>query len=88
MFRLLFLLPVVLCIIWYFFLKQNGVDTRLFFRGMHQQPSLINYGCNSEGDFSITDWLSTNGFYLPSASNLSKTKIKLICELISKFHTI
>lgn len=70
------------------FLKQKGVDTRLFFRGMHHQPSLINYGCNSEGDFSVTDWLSTNGFYLPSASNLSQTKIKLICELISNFQTL
>ncbi|PHN90641.1 hypothetical protein CSC79_05765 [Pseudoalteromonas sp. 3D05] len=28
MFRLLFLLPVILCIIWYFFLKQNGVPIK------------------------------------------------------------
>ena len=70
------------------FLKENGVDTRLFFIGMNQQPSLIQYGCNPTGDFNITKWLSENGFYLPSASNLSEDKIKLICELISKFHTI
>jgi hypothetical protein len=28
MFRLLFLLPVVLCLIWYFFLKKNGVPIK------------------------------------------------------------
>ncbi|WP_404338509.1 hypothetical protein [Pseudoalteromonas mariniglutinosa] len=28
MFRLLFLLPVVLCLAWYFFLKKNGVPIK------------------------------------------------------------
>ncbi len=28
MFRLLFLLPIILCLIWYFFLKANGVPIK------------------------------------------------------------
>jgi perosamine synthetase len=67
------------------YLKENGVDSRLFFTGMHKQPSLVKYGCNTNGDFSTTDWLSENGFYLPSSSNLSKNNIKSICKLISDF---
>lgn len=28
MFRLLFLLPIILCLVWYFFLKSNGVPIK------------------------------------------------------------
>lgn len=28
MFRLLFLLPIILCVIWYFFLNKNGVPIK------------------------------------------------------------
>src|ERR1035437_1185584 len=67
------------------FLKVNNIETRLLLIGMHKQPSLINYGCNPYGNYKVTEWLSDNGLYLPSASNLSKTSIEYICELISKF---
>lgn len=66
-------------------LKENGVDTRLFFNGMNKQPSLINYGCSPKGDYPVTDWLSQHGFYLPSASNLSHEKIEFICQIINDF---
>jgi perosamine synthetase len=67
-------------------LKENGVDTRLFFQGMHRQPSLIKFGCDAGGEYPVTDWLSENGFYLPSASNLAEEKIRYICEVIENFH--
>lgn len=70
------------------FLKVQGVDTRQFFIGMHAQSSLKSYGCKTTGDYSVTEWLSEYGFYLPSASNLSKDKIKIICDLISDFYKI
>ena len=66
-------------------LKTNNIDTRLFFTGMHLQPSLINYGCNSTGLFPVTEWLSQNGFYLPSASNLREDQIEYICDVIKNF---
>jgi len=69
-------------------LKENGIDTRLFFVGMHKQPSLQKYGCDSSGDYKVTDWLSANGFYLPSSSNLPKATIERICGLISKFRKV
>jgi perosamine synthetase len=67
------------------YLKINNIETRLLFIGMHKQPSLLDYGCSSEGDFKITDWLSANGLYLPSSSNLSHDKIEYICEAIDRF---
>lgn len=66
-------------------LKANGIDTRLLFNGMHNQKSLSDFGCDCSGSYPVSDWLTQNGLYLPSASNLSKEDIKEICELIVKF---
>lgn len=67
------------------YLKEKGVETRLFFIGMNKQPSLINYGCKTDDEYPVTDWLSKNGLYLPSASSLSEDKINYICDLIYNF---
>ena len=66
-------------------LKNNGVDTRLLFTGMHRQKCLLDFGCNCQGEYPVTDNLTQNGFYLPSASNLSEDDIKYICNLIKEF---
>jgi perosamine synthetase len=69
-------------------LKKNNIDTRLFFTGMNKQPSLEKFGCNMHGEYPVTDWLSQNGFYLPSGSNLSEETIYNICKIIGKFSKI
>jgi perosamine synthetase len=66
-------------------LKQNGIDTRLLFNGMHNQKSLIDFGCDCSDQYPVSDWLTENGLYLPSASNLSEEQIKQICDFISDF---
>lgn len=66
-------------------LKENGIDTRLLFNGMHRQPSLKDFGCDCSGSYPVSDWLTENGFYLPSASSLKEDTIKMICEIISSF---
>lgn len=66
-------------------LKENSIDTRLLFKSMHRQPALIKYGCDCSGEFPVTDWLSENGFYLPSASNLSEEDIIRISNIIKDF---
>jgi len=67
------------------YLKENNIETRLFFVGMNKQPSLINYGCKSEGEYSVTDRLTDRGLYLPSGSGLEENNIKYICEVIKSF---
>jgi len=67
------------------YLKEQGVDTRLLFNGMHRQKALLDYGCDCTGEYPVCDWLSENGLYLPSASSLKEESILYICNLIKKF---
>jgi len=69
-------------------LKEQGIDSRLFFTGMHKQPALINYGCKTDGEYPISEYLEKNGFYLPSGSGLKEDQIKYICKLISNLQGI
>lgn len=66
-------------------LKEKGIDTRLLFVSMHRQKSLKEFGCDCCGDYPVTDWLTENGFYLPSASNLKAEQIKYICDVIRDY---
>ncbi len=67
------------------YLKRNHIDTRLLFEGMHRQPSLKKHGCNCSGFYPITEKLTAQGFYLPSASSLNVSDITYICQLIKSF---
>lgn len=67
------------------YLKENKIDTRLLFTSMHRQKSLQKYGCDCSGSYPVTDWLSENGFYLPSASSLTEKQIKHICDVIKDY---
>jgi len=65
-------------------LSDKGIDTRAFFYPMHKQISLKKYGCECNGDYPVSDYLSENGLYLPSASNLTESQIEYICEKIKE----
>lgn len=67
------------------YLRERGVDTRLFFNGMHRQPALLNYGCACGGSFPVSDMLADNGFYLPSGSGLAAEDIHRVCDVIAAF---
>ena len=66
-------------------LKGKGVDTRLLFTGMHKQRAMIDFGCDCSGHYPVCEWLTENGFYLPSSSSLSIGKIEYICGVIINF---
>lgn len=66
-------------------LREKGIDTRLFFNGMHRQPALKEFGCDCGGDYPVSDWLADNGFYLPSGSNLRAADIDRVCDVIAAF---
>ena len=68
-------------------LKDAGIETRLLFTGMHRQPSLSKYGCDCGDAYPVCDWLSENGFYLPSASGLTEDDIAYICETLRACRT-
>jgi perosamine synthetase len=66
-------------------LREEGIDTRLFFNGMHRQPALREFGCDVSGGYPVCDMLADNGFYLPSSSGLDSADIERICGVISDF---
>lgn len=66
-------------------LKENEIDTRLLFTGMHRQKAMMDYGCDCSGEYPVCEWLTENGFYLPSSSSLTEEQIKFICGIISNF---
>lgn len=70
------------------YLKNSGIESRLFFAGMHKQPALQNYGCNCSGDYPVSEWLTQNGCYLPSGSGLTEDQIVMICGKIRKYHEV
>ena len=67
------------------YLGKNGIDTRVFFTGMHKQPALADYGCDISASYPVSELLAANGFYLPSSSALSKQDIEYISEKIIEF---
>ena len=66
-------------------LKEKGIDTRLLFTGMHKQKAMKDFGCDCSGEYPVCEWLTENGFYLPSGSSLSKDNIQFISSVISEF---
>jgi perosamine synthetase len=68
-----------------YYLKENGIETRLFFTGMHKQKSLKDFGCDVSENYPFTENLTRNGLYLPSASSLKREQIAFIADLIRKF---
>jgi perosamine synthetase len=63
-------------------LKAEGIDTRYFFKPMHNQKVLRKFSIESREDYPVTEWLSQNGLYLPSGSGLKHEDIGYICDKI------
>jgi perosamine synthetase len=66
-------------------LKEQMIDTRLFFNGMHRQPALLKYNQGTWGEFPVSDRLADSGLYLPSSSGLSVDDIDGVCDVIEQF---
>ncbi len=67
------------------YLRDKNIDSRLLFVSMSRQNALKKYGCDCSGTYEVTDWLSENGFYLPSSSNLESDQIYEICRTLKEF---
>jgi perosamine synthetase len=65
-------------------LREQGVDTRPFFFGMHEQPALRERGLFVGESYPITECLSRRGLYLPSGLDLSEADIETICEAVRR----
>ena len=61
-------------------LKVKGIDTRNFFMSMNEQPCFKKFRLKNKTINSNKLW--KKGLYLPSSHDLTKNKIKLICNVV------
>ncbi len=63
-------------------LRAEGVDTRPFFLGMHEQPVLLNRGLFSGEQYPVSERISRQGLYLPSGLALTEGQMDHVCEAV------
>lgn len=61
-----------------------GIETRPFFFPMHKQKILKKYNKFNKSKFPISDYISKNGFYIPSGLGLKRDEIKKVIENLKK----
>ncbi len=68
-------------------LKENGVDTRLFFIPMHWQPAFRNLGLFEGESYPVSEEISRRGMYLPSGSGLKDEEIEQVCTTLKRIRS-
>jgi perosamine synthetase len=63
-------------------LKENGVATRPFFIGMHEQPVFHKMGLFKNEHYPVAERLARRGLYLPSGLALTKEQIDTVCRAV------
>ena len=65
-------------------LLNRGIQTRPFFWSLHKQPLLKKYKNFKTMKLPHSEFISKNGFYLPSGLGLQVNQIKYICNVLKK----
>lgn len=63
-------------------LGENGIGTRPFFLGMHEQPVLKKMGLFADETYPVTEMISRKGLYLPSGLTLKEEEIYFISKTL------
>lgn len=63
-------------------LGRLGVETRPFFRGMHEQPALLRRGLFRDERYPVTERISRRGLYLPSGQAITNDQIDEVCAAV------
>ncbi len=63
-------------------LLEQGIETRPFFLGMHEQPVLRQRGLFKGETYPVTERLARQGLYLPSGLGLTEAHIDRVCEAV------
>lgn len=66
------------------YLARHGIETRTFFIPMHLQP--IYYESFKGQRYPVSEMLCQRGFYLPSASSLTREQIRYIARNLYQAH--
>ncbi len=67
-------------------LRAEGVETRPFFVGMHEQPVFRERGLFLGETYPVAERLARKGFYLPSGLTLTEAQMDRVCDSVRKVH--
>ena len=65
-------------------LLRNKIDTRPFFLSMNKQKIFKKMKIFSKSKMPNSEYLSNNGFYLPSGLGITDTEIRYVCATLNK----
>jgi perosamine synthetase len=65
-------------------LKAQGVETRPFFLGMHEQPVFLDRGLFHGEQYPIAEHIARQGLYLPSGLALTESQLDAVCLAVRK----
>jgi len=65
-------------------LREQGIETRPFFLGMHDQPVFKKEGLFQGESFPVTDRIARQGLYLPSGLAITESQINQVCEAVRR----
>jgi perosamine synthetase len=65
-------------------LRKEGIDTRPFFKGLHEQPALHKLGLFKGENYPATTHAYRYGFYLPSGFQLTEAQIVQVAHVLRK----
>ncbi len=65
-------------------LLKEGIHTRPFFLGMHEQPVFLNRGLFRGEKYPVAERLARQGLYLPSALTITPEQIKTVATTVKR----
>ena len=68
-------------------LREQSVDTRPFFLGMHEQPVFLEDGLFQGERYPVAEHIARQGLYLPSGMALTEAQLDQVCEAVRKVLT-
>ncbi len=63
-------------------LAENGIGTRPFFLGLHEQPVFHGMGLFVGEHYPVAERIARQGLYLPSGHTLTEEQIESVCEAV------
>ena len=65
-------------------LLKNKIDTRPFFLSMNKQRIFKKMKIFTKSKMPNSEYLSNNGFYLPSGLGVSNNEIRYVCNVLNQ----
>jgi perosamine synthetase len=65
-------------------LQADGVETRPFFLGIHEQPVYTSQGLFTGEKYPVAERIARQGLYLPSGLTLTESQLETVCLAVEK----